>query len=169
MGRWSNCCICHLPDNLCTANAAVWVLDNGESMDVQGLEKLWHVGTSTKRTDPPAGGRPQIGKFGIGKLATYILGHQLTYICRAKDGHVRAVTMDYKRIDKAAAEGELHIDPLKLSVRELNRKGLTDILKPLGVGSTVLPLIDAGVPLPSKKKKPVDDEFGHPDVAPRLR
>src|SRR2546423_15677655 len=41
----------HLPDNLRRANAAVWVLDNGESMDVQGLGKLWHVGTSTKRTD----------------------------------------------------------------------------------------------------------------------
>jgi hypothetical protein len=156
----------HLPDNLHAANAAVWVLDNGESMDVQGLEKLWHVGTSTKRGALPPGSRLQIGKFGIGKLATYILGHQLTYICRAKDGRIRAVTMDYKRIDKAAAKGELHIDPLKLSVRELNRKGLSATLKPLGVASVVMPLIDAGVPLPPKKKKPGDDEFGHPDAAP---
>jgi hypothetical protein len=156
----------HLTEDLHASNAAVWVLDNGESMDVQGLEKLWHVGTSTKRAaDPPAGGRPQIGKFGIGKLATYILGHQLTYVCRAKDGKIRAVTMDYKRIDKAAAEGELHIDPLKLSVRELNRKALSDILKPLGVARTIMPLVEEGVPVP-KKKKNRDNEFGHPDVAP---
>jgi hypothetical protein len=157
----------HLPQNLRAANAAVWVLDNGESMDVGGLERLWHVGTSTKRSsaDGAAQGRAQIGKFGIGKLATYILGDQLTYICRAKDKKIRAVTMDYTRIDKAAAKGELHIDPLKLIVRELDRKSLLSILKPLGVAPMVMPLLDASVPVPTTSKRRTDD-FGHPDTVP---
>lgn len=155
----------HLPPDLAAADAAVWVLDNGASMDVTGLQKLWHVGTSTKRSESPVGGRKQIGKFGIGKLATYILGNQLTYVCRAGDGKVRAVTMDYTRIDKAAAKGELHIDPLKLSVRELDRKALTELLNPYGVAEELMPLLNAGVPGP-KKRSTKADEFGHPDVEP---
>lgn len=154
-----------LPDNLDATNAAVWVLDNGQSMDVEGLERLWHVGTSTKRGTTQPTGRLQIGKFGIGKLATYILGRRLTYICRATDGTIRAVTMDYRRIDQAAAAGELHIDPIKLSVRELDQKGLMQILKPLGVAKTILPLINAGVPRSTARSKRAND-FGHPDETP---
>ena len=157
----------HLPKDLQSTDATVWVLDNGESMDVQGLEKLWHVGTSTKRSSgSSASARPQIGKFGIGKLATYILGHQLTYICRANDGKIRAVTMDYTRIDKAAAKGELHIDPLKLSVREIDHKALRGVLKPLGIADELMPLLDAGVPTPGGGGKNRGNDFGHPDAPP---
>src|SRR5450631_4442950 len=71
--------------NLAATSAAVWVLDDGASMDLAGLEALWAVATSRKRSGPGQSPRAQIGKFGIGKLATYILANHLTYICKAAD------------------------------------------------------------------------------------
>ena len=56
-----------------------------------------------KRTGGPGGserivdGRDPIGKFGIGKRATYVLAEELTYICRRDEGYL-AVTMDYSRV-----------------------------------------------------------------------
>src|SRR5687767_14610158 len=62
-----------VPDNLEDENAAIWVLDNGTSMDVAGFKALWSVATSSKRLDEGSSGdRQQIGKFGVGKLATYL-------------------------------------------------------------------------------------------------
>ena len=55
--------------------AAIVVIDDGVGMDARGLREHWLIGVSTKR-DPNRQlpkGRPQIGKFGIGKLATYVL------------------------------------------------------------------------------------------------
>jgi HSP90 family molecular chaperone len=100
-----------VPDDLETPDASVWILDDGQSMDVAGLRGLWSVATSSKRTTAKPNGRKQIGKFGVGKLATYLLANQLTYICRADDGKVRAVTMDYRLIDQAATSA-LHIEKL---------------------------------------------------------
>ena len=57
----------HVPKDLSVQNAAVWVLENGSSMDVAGLRELWHVANSPKRVSPVLTKRPQIGKFGIGK------------------------------------------------------------------------------------------------------
>ena len=89
----------HVPDSLSRPHATIWVLDNGESMDVDGFRALWAVATSTKRISPAPKSRKPIGKFGVGKLATYLLADQLTYICKAADGVVRTVTMDYRLID----------------------------------------------------------------------
>ena len=60
------------------------------------------------------GRRRPIGKFGVGKLATYLLAHELTYVCKAADGVIRAVTMDYRRIDDDPKKTALHIDPVPL-------------------------------------------------------
>src|SRR5258708_5498728 len=87
-----------LPENPTDPSANIWVLDNGESMDVDGLRGLWEVARSRKRLVEPMNGRPQIGKFGVGKLATYILANELTYICKAADGIIRVITMNYQRI-----------------------------------------------------------------------
>jgi Histidine kinase-, DNA gyrase B-, and HSP90-like ATPase len=86
------------PDSLSDSDASVFVLDDGESMDVSGLRILWQVAHSDKRSRASAHQRPIIGKFGIGKLATYVLANKLTYICKAGDGVIRAVTMDYGSI-----------------------------------------------------------------------
>src|SRR5580693_7312132 len=54
------------------------VCDNGESMNIAELEDLWQIGTSKKPTMEIKKGRLQIGQFGIGKLATYVLADKLT-------------------------------------------------------------------------------------------
>ncbi|MXX53055.1 MAG: hypothetical protein F4Z35_03680, partial [Dehalococcoidia bacterium] len=79
-----------IPDDLKSDSASIWVLDNGTSMDVAGLETLWTITSDHKRrAENPK--RPQIGKFGIGKLATYILASEITFICKAADGKIRTV------------------------------------------------------------------------------
>ena len=89
-----------IPSNLADPNASLCVLDNGASMDEEGLRKLWHIAFSPKKDKPVQYGRQVIGKFGIGKLATYVLANKLTYICKFTDGKIRRVTMNYGDIDK---------------------------------------------------------------------
>src|SRR3954465_4157440 len=57
-----------VPLDLSPSDAALWVLDDGQSMDVEGFRELWSVATSKKRATPTVNGRKQIGKFGVGKL-----------------------------------------------------------------------------------------------------
>lgn len=88
-----------IPDNLETIDATIWVMDNGISMNLDGLFNLWRIASSNKRSaEYEARDRRPIGKFGIGKLATYVLARQLTYICKS-NGEFRAVTMDYSKIN----------------------------------------------------------------------
>src|SRR5713101_8446789 len=60
-----------LPTDFHDQGATIAVLDDGEGMDAGGLQHHWLIGKSLKRdlTKLPRG-RQQIGKFGIGKLAT---------------------------------------------------------------------------------------------------
>src|SRR5260370_11812647 len=75
-----------IPDDLANASAIIAVIDNGESMDLGGLRGLWQIVDSTRRSRPPArAGRKPVGKFGIGKLATYVLANELTYVCKRED------------------------------------------------------------------------------------
>lgn len=143
-----------MPADLDTSHSAVWVLDNGESMDLNGIELLWAVAHSTKPTRQNV--RPQIGKFGIGKLSTYLLADQLTYVCKAADGVIRAVTMDYRRISAAGGD-KLHIEPLPLDVRELSETDLEKLLADLDDKYTILDLIRKNVP---KQEMGNVDEFG---------
>lgn len=147
-----------MPDDLTSSGAAVWVLDNGESMDFAGIDLLWSVAHSTKpqRRD----GRPQIGKFGIGKLSTYLLAHQLTYVCSAADGVTRAVTMDYRRISDAGDRKELHIQPLPLQVREVGDGELEQLLADVTERDFVLETIGAGIP---QVETGTTSEFGQGD------
>src|SRR6187402_3423308 len=55
------------------ADATLCILDNGVSMDAEGLRQLWHIAFSPKAGKEQEHGRKLIGKFGIGKLATYVL------------------------------------------------------------------------------------------------
>ncbi|MDQ3954318.1 MAG: ATP-binding protein [Actinomycetota bacterium] len=150
-----------VPSPLNDESAAVWVLDNGVSMDIEGFRALWAVATSNKLAVDPVTNRPQIGKFGIGKLATYLLAHQLTYICKAEDGAIRAITMDYRMID-SAEPGRLHIDPVPLKVREVEEDDLREVLSSLGDGSMILDLLEKGVPRPDQDPE-FEDEFRSPD------
>ena len=144
------------------AASGVWVLDNGESMDLKGLEQLWAVASSAKRDreDPP---RPQIGKFGIGKLATYILANEVTYICKAADGVIRSVTMDFLDIEERAdtddASQRLQIGSFPLEVRRLSSDESRSLIATFPEGERLIALIDQGIPSPIGETE-VDDGFG---------
>ena len=75
-------------------------------MNAKGLKELWQVGKSKKRKaerfHPRLGeysvrNRKQIGKFGIGKLSTYIITTKLTYLTKTESGFY-ATTMDYSKL-----------------------------------------------------------------------
>jgi hypothetical protein len=145
-----------MAEDLDAPDAAVWVLDNGESMDEAGIGLLWKVAYSTKPSRVVK--RPQIGKFGIGKLSTYLLAHQLTYVCKASDGVIRAVTLDYRDIGKKG-EG-LHIDELPLEVRAITEDELEDLLADVQGADDILSILRRGVP---HEKADDADEFGPGD------
>lgn len=104
-----------LPNDINHSDATIWVVDDGVSMDDAGLKQLWKIASSTKRNPgSESKTRPPIGRFGIGKLATYVLARELTYICKTKKGY-RAVTMDFGAIKQDSDTDE----ELKLDVRNL--------------------------------------------------
>lgn len=155
-----------VPEDL-SKESIVWVLDNGESMNIEGFQWLWNVAQSPKGTKSERNGRLQIGKFGIGKLATYVLANELTYICRADDGIIRAVTMDYRRIDNPPnGEGKLHIDPIPLDVRELTIVEVKQLLEGLADGEDIIELIDANVKSPDDGSEWQNDYGGDDPPAP---
>ena len=146
-------------DNLQDANATMCVFDNGASMDEEGLRELWHIAFSPKREKPVQFGRSVIGKFGIGKLATYVLAKKLTYICKAADGIIRRVTMDYSEIDRQRdAKKETLINELELDVYTVKPGEVEEALKTVAGGEEVLRLIKSGPSADDKLQ--VDDEFG---------
>lgn len=113
----------YVSPDLSVEGAYIWVCDNGESMDQNGLKELWKVGISNKRKEEREKKRLQIGRFGIGKLATYVLANKLTYICK-KDGRYLATTMDYNRVSDDNEE-------LVLDEREVDSKKVEELLNPL--------------------------------------
>lgn len=77
----------------------VW--DDGESMNVDGLKDLWRIAKSPKsgeRVEERDGKeRKIIGKFGIGKLASYAVGDVISHICRHK-GEFYIVSIDCETV-----------------------------------------------------------------------
>ena len=108
----------YLPHDFAARDATLVVVDDGESMDLEGLQQLWRIGGSNKRSDQPPPGRTRpVGKFGIGKLATYVLAQQLTYVVHRGDEYL-AVTMDYGRIaptQEMLDSTRLSLDVVRLS------------------------------------------------------
>ena len=88
----------YLPGSF-TDNLLVW--DDGDSMDVEDLKKLWWIARSPKIGDRVetrgTARRALIGKFGIGKLASYAVGNRITHLCRRED--------TFLRIDHRSSEG----------------------------------------------------------------
>lgn len=108
-----------LPADFHDQGATIAVLDDGEGMDAEGLKRHWLIGISNKRDlSKLPKGRQQIGKFGIGKLATYVLASRLTHISK-KDGKFYSTSMNYARIDKRIEEGVEPKTPIKIALREL--------------------------------------------------
>ena len=116
----------YVPPDLTVDSAYIWVCDNGEGMGKQGLKDLWRIGSSGKRTPDRDKKRLQIGRFGIGKLATYILANKLTYVSK-QNGRFLAVTMDYEDISDDS--------DLELKERELTALQAEELLTRYVLGS----------------------------------
>jgi len=116
-----------IPENINASDAVIWVADDGTSMDEAGLFELWQIASSRKREvgrESPT--RPAIGRFGIGKLASYVLANQLTHITKVSATY-RAVTMDFHQVDRSkTAESRI-----ELPIRELTEAEARSLLAPL--------------------------------------
>lgn len=91
----------YTPGSYVSDRVVVW--DNGWSMDVSGLKDLWSIASSPKeemgRVARAEGRRERrmIGKFGIGKLASYVVGNSILHLCK-KEGRYLVVSVDYAKI-----------------------------------------------------------------------
>lgn len=111
----------YVPDDLAKDGSFIWICDNGEGLDDKELKDLWVIGESKKRLDTQRDKkRVQIGQFGIGKLATYILARKLTYISKKK-GRYLIATMDYEKINSATTS-------LVIDEREVNEKEAEEVI-----------------------------------------
>ncbi|MGA2805137.1 MAG: ATP-binding protein [Acidimicrobiales bacterium] len=93
------------------------IFDDGEGMDADGLEDLWHIGHSRKRQGDELSRRlrrRQIGKFGIGKLATYAVANTVTYVTYS-DADVYAVTMNFDEFASDPSGGQ----PMQVNINRL--------------------------------------------------
>lgn len=122
------------------------VYDDGSGMDLAGLRALWQIGDSPKKDSGDTvtpGGRRAIGKFGIGKLATYAVANRITYVSAAK-GSVLHVVCDFGLFKPGSNGSDV---PVKLEVRKvddlpalLGRTDFKAVLERLGIGSDKLDL-----------------------------
>lgn len=116
-------------------DASIAVIDNGTGMDATGLKVHWIVGDSLKaRNRTTASGRRTIGKFGIGKLAAYVLGDRLTHISKS-GGKYYSTSMDFRRIPQTAEVGEVgkvpkKRVPVRLGLRELSAAEAKQAVRP---------------------------------------
>ena len=128
-----------------TANR-VLVWDNGESMDVEGLQHLWWIAKSPKlngdRIEEREGKtRKIIGKFGIGKLASYSVGNVISHLCRHK-GEFYLVSIDYGKIHGTAGTPPVSSkNPISAPVIRLPEDSAVELLK--GLFDTEPPSLDA--------------------------
>lgn len=92
------------------------VFDDGIGMTPAGLRDLWQIGRSNKRLEEieKRTKRRQIGKFGIGKLATYAIAQTVSYVSKTAEG-LHGVTMDFTRFAADPTGGK----PIELDMREL--------------------------------------------------
>lgn len=89
-----------VPGQYTSDRIIVW--DNGDSMDIEGLEQLWWIAKSPRAVGDRIAERSGkvrkiIGKFGIGKLASYSVGQVISHICRHQ-GEYYLVSIDYGRL-----------------------------------------------------------------------
>ena len=127
------------PGRYTASRVIVW--DNGESMDVEGLQQLWWIAKSPKldgdRIEQRTGRtgetitRKIIGKFGIGKLASYSVGEVISHVCRHQ-GEYYLVSVDYGQIE--GTDGATPVssqNPIRAPVVRLWQEQAVDLVKSL--------------------------------------
>ena len=80
--------------------------------------RMWYVGESPKvvQDTTPRRNRRVIGKFGIGKLATYAIANKVTYVSHHENG-VFHVSCDFRQFRSSAEGGAA--EPVRLDVRQM--------------------------------------------------
>ena len=124
-----------LSPDLSQSTSTIAVLDNGVGMDPTGLKQHWLIGVSNKRSPDfvSPSGRKQIGKFGIGKLATYVLANRLTHVSRVGSKYY-ATTMDFETIP-TGDDGGLHsAKPVSIPLKEMSESEARTLLLPWAKG-----------------------------------
>ena len=122
------------PGPLVHGRVLVW--DDGLSMDVEGLKKLWWIAKSPKshgtRTIERAGTtRKMIGKFGIGKLASYSVGETISHLCRHNDDFY-LVGVDYAEVHGVDGKPPVSYDtPIKAPIVGLHEEPARELVEDL--------------------------------------
>ncbi len=129
----------------------VVVFDDGIGMDEQGLSDLWHIGRSNKRTAEieKRMKRKQIGKFGIGKLATYTIAEILTYISRIGDD-LLSVSVDFSHFRPRPGQTEEAIRLPVIAIRNTEVLAGDDLFK----HSCQLAGVDPRILLKAERSRP---------------
>ena len=126
-----------LSPDLRDKDATIVVIDDGEGMNNEGLKKHWIIGESTRRRTDGSSRRKPIGKFGIGKLSTYVLATKLTHICKS-GGTYYAATMDYTNLTGSAedaSEGVFDEKTIQIPLRILTEQQAQDAVRPWTEGT----------------------------------
>lgn len=145
-------------ENYPSKDSTIYVMDDGFSMTANGLKDLWKVAHSPKESVEEFKGRRLIGRFGIGKLATYVLANHLTYICKGGDGVIRGVTMDFSELE-GDSKNKLMRD-LNLPLREISIKEVREALMVDEAGQALFNLIEQNFPEAEGQPEALSDEFG---------
>ena len=129
-------------------DASIVVIDDGSGMGPDELRQHWRIGVSDKRASQrPPHGRLQIGKFGIGKLATYVLANQLTHIGK-RDGKYFTASMDYGRIGRDQNSDISASKTIEIELRELTgpeaEQAVNKHTRPFGFQEHNMPLFGDG-------------------------
>lgn len=137
---WASRSYVYLPGKTTKSAVAVW--DDGESMDISTLHKLWWIAKSPKedaagriQERPGRGKRALIGKFGIGKLASYALGHRITHLCR-RGGQFLRISVDYRDVPRIV-EGSGEAPRYETPIVELTSDEARDYVRSLFNGPAI--------------------------------
>lgn len=128
-------CIISIPEPL-DEDSAIYIFDDGDGMDLEGLKELWLIADTKKREknredESQKRGRLPVGKFGIGKLASYVISKKITHITK-KDGNIYAVTMDYSIIEEDFYKSDEYYNTnLKLPIKKLVNEDIEELVSKL--------------------------------------
>ncbi len=139
-----------LSQDLYHKDASIVVIDDGQGMDANGLKLHWRIGTSNKRklTVLPSG-RKQIGKFGIGKLATFVLANRLTHICKYKSKYY-STSMDFARLRLRTSKTVEPKATIKIPLRSLSEQeaklALDSLFRASAIKGAGMPMFGSSAP-----------------------
>ena len=98
---------------------SLWVIDDGCGMDDAGFRQLWLVAKSPKSNLEIENGRKQIGQFGIGKLAAFVLSWRITHISKGADARYRYTSMNFRDVT-GHHQNEPDEEPAAVNLRVIN-------------------------------------------------